>query len=250
MTSLYFRDEGQGPALVLLHSGGMTGDEWQSQRTTLGAHFRLLIPDLPGHGRSPLSTDRLSVGGCGRAVLELLDELRIDRAYLVGSSLGGAVALWLALNHLDRFDKLVLYRVNYRKTEAGHRHTRELATPEYWQRAGLARWMAHAHEPQGGPQAWHRVIARVAASMEPGSTDHAHALENLRAIERPTLLIAGDRDPLAPLDDLVAMYRVLPMAGLWLLPYSTHVTAANTWRSDSFALEVDRFLQGRGVVRS
>ncbi len=250
MSSLYYRDQGQGPALVLLHSGGMTGAEWQSQLTTLGAHFRLLVPDLPGHGRSPLVAGALSVAGCGRAVVEWLDQLHVERAHLAGSSLGGAVALWLALNHPDRIDKLVLYRVNYRKTEAGHGHTRQLATPEYWHRAGLARWMARAHEPQGGPEAWHKVIARVAASMDPTTTDHAHRLEDLGVIDRPTLLIAGDRDPLAPLDDLVAMYRMLPSAGLWLLPYATHVTAANTWRSESFALELDRFLSGRGVVRS
>lgn len=250
MSSLYYRDAGQGPVLVLLHSGGMTGDEWQSQLVPLSAHFRLLIPDLPGHGRSPLESESLSVSDCGQAVLALLDRLDISQAHIAGSSLGGAVALWLALNHRDRLDKLVLYRVNYRKTEAGHSHTRELATPDYWRRAGLASWMSQAHQPQGGPQAWHRVIARVAGAMDPATTDHAHDLDALRAIDRPTLLVAGDRDPLAPLDDLVAMYRALPKAGLWLLPYTTHITAANTWRGESFALEVSRFLQGRGVVRS
>ncbi|MDX1606856.1 MAG: alpha/beta fold hydrolase [Candidatus Competibacterales bacterium] len=250
MTELHYDEAGSGEPLLLLHSGGMTRAEWQSQRVPLAEHFQVLLPDLPGHGHSPLSSDRLTVGDCGRAVLALLDHLALEQVHLVGSSLGGATALWLALNHPERIAKLVLYRVNYRKTDTGHAGTRELADPDYWQRMGLSGWMSRIHRPQGGPDAWQRVIARVAEALDPADTDHAHSLEELAGFDRPTLVVAGDRDPLAPLDDLVAMVRALPQAGLWIMPYTTHVTAANTWRSEAFALELIRFLQGRGVVRS
>lgn len=250
MSELYYCTAGDGEPLLLLHSGGMTGEEWQPQQAALAEHFRVLIPDLPGHGHSPLSADRLTVGGAGRAVLALLDELGVARAHIAGSSLGGAVALWLALHHPDRVDKLVLYRVNYRKTETGHAGTRELADPAYWQRVGMARMLSKAHEPQGGPEAWQKVIARVAEALDPTDTDHAHTPDDLARFDHPTLIVAGDRDPLAPLDDLMAMARALPNAGLWIMPYTTHVTAANTWRVAAFAQELQRFLQGRGVVRS
>lgn len=247
---LHYRETGAGEALLLLHSGGMTGEEWQPQQAALAEHYRVLIPDLPGHGCSPLPSDRLSVGGAGRQVLALLDERGIEQAHLAGSSLGGAVALWLALHHSGRVGKLVLYRVNYRKSDAGHGGTRELADPDYWHKVGMARMLSKAHEPQGGPDAWQRVIARVAEALDPSDTDHAHGLDDLARFDHPTLIVAGDRDPLAPLDDLLAMYRALPRAGLWVMPYTTHVTAANTWRGEAFARELLRFLQGRGVVRS
>ena len=250
MSELYYRDAGDGEPLLLLHSGGMTGEEWQPQQAALAEHYRVLIPDLPGHGRSPLPSDRLAIGEAGRAILTLLDGLGVARAHVAGSSLGGAVALWLALHHPDRVGKLILYRVSYRKTETGHAGTRELADPDYWQRVGMARLLSKAHEPQGGAQAWQRVIARVAEALDPSDTDHVHAPEDLARFDHPTLIVAGDRDPLAPLDDLLAMAQAFPDAGLWVMPYTTHVTAANTWRSAAFAGELLRFLQGRGVVRS
>ena len=77
------------------------------------------------------------------------------------------------------------------------------------------------------------------------TTDHAHDLETLRRIVQPTLLIVGDRDPVAPLAQILEMFQAMPNAGLWVMPYATHVTASNTWRAESFALEVTRFFQRR-----
>lgn len=247
---LHYHDSGSGPPLLLLHSGGMTGAEWQPQQALLSRSFRVLVPDLPGHGRSRLNGARLTIGGAGQAVLALLDALDIERAHIAGSSLGGAVALWLTLQHPERFGKLILYRVNYRKTDTGHTGTRELADPDYWHKVGMARMLSKAHEPQGGPEAWQQVIARVADALDPTDTDHAHTMNDLKRIEQPTLIVAGDRDPLVPLEDQLAMLRAIPDAGLWVMPYTTHVTAANTWRSEAFAQELLRFLQGRGVVKS
>ena len=248
--SLHHDLNGAGAPLLLLHSGGMTGAEWQPQQAVLSTRFQVIIPDLPGHGRSPLTAERLSISGAGQAILALLDSLDIESSHIIGSSLGGAVALWLVLNHPERINKLVLYRVNYHKTAAGHAGTRELADPAYWQRVGMAQMLSKAHQPQGGPDAWQQVIARVAEALAPETTDHNHCLEDLAQITHSTLIIAGDRDPLVPLDDQLAMLRALPHAGLWVLPYATHVTAANTWRSDAFAQELLRFLLGRGVVKS
>ncbi len=248
--SLHYEIQGAGVPLLLLHSGGMTGAEWQPQQAVLSAQFQVITPDLPGHGRSPLMADALSISGAAQAVLALLDSLAIDRTHIVGSSLGGAIALWLALKHPERINKLVLYRVNYRKTAAGHAGTRELADPAYWRRVGMAQMLSKAHQPQGGSEAWQQVIARVAQALAPETTDHHHTLDDLAAITHSTLIVAGDRDPLVPLDDQQAMLRAIPHAGLWVIPYATHVTAVNTWRSEAFGQELLRFFLGRGVVKS
>jgi len=179
----------------------------------------------------------------GRAVLELLDELGLARTHLVGSSLGGAVALWLTVHHPDRVSALVLYRVGYRKDEVTHAGTRNMADPAYWRGVGMHKWLSDIHHPQGGPDAWEAVIGRVSEALEPATTDHAHDLEILERIIQPTLIVVGDRDPVAPLDQILEMFGAIPNAGLWVMPYATHVTATNTWRAESFALEVSRFLQ-------
>lgn len=243
MAILHYTESGQGEPLVLLHSGGMSGAEWTPQIPLFARHFRVIAPDHLGHGGSPMMAEKLAVRDMGRAVLELLDELRLPKAHLVGSSLGGAVALWLAIHHPERVDKLVLYRVGYRKDAETHAGTRDMADPAYWRGVGMHKWLSDIHQPQGGPDAWEEVIGRVSEALEPTTTDHAHDLEILGGIVQPTLIVVGDRDPVAPLDQILEMFGAIPNCGLWVMPYATHVTATATWRAESFALEVTRFLQ-------
>lgn len=245
MPALHHIEAGSGEALVLLHSGGMCHEEWKPQLPAFAKHHRTIAPDLPGHGASPMRAARLSIGDCGRGVLDTLDALGIERAHLVGSSMGGATALWLAVHHPARVAKLVLYRVSYHKNEHTHGGTREMADAAYWRGVGLAGWLSRIHQPQGGPDAWEQVITRVSEALDPATSDHAHTTETLRELRCPTLVVCGDRDPLVPLDDVLAMYDHIPDCGLWLLPHATHVTATNTWRAEAFATEILRFLQRR-----
>ncbi|PWV63539.1 alpha/beta fold hydrolase [Plasticicumulans acidivorans] len=245
MTLVHYTETGSGEALVLLHSGGMCGEEWKPQLPTLAKSWRVITPDLPGHGRSPLTAEHLSIGDCGRAVLALLDALGIERAHLLGSSMGGATALWIAVHHPERVARLGLYRVSYHKNEHTHAGTRDMGDPAYWKGVGLAGWLSRIHEPQGGPEAWQQVIRRVGEALDPTTSDHNHTLDTLRTLACPTLVIVGDRDPLVPLADALAMYQAIPDCGLWVMPFASHVTASNTWRAEAFAQEIARFLQRR-----
>lgn len=245
MATLHYTESGQGDPLILLHSGGMSGAEWKPHLPTLARCFRVIVPDHLGHGRSPMIADRLTIADMGRAVLEVMDELELSAAHLVGSSLGGAVALWIAVHAPERVSRLVLYRVGYRKDETTYSGTRSMADPAYWRNVGMHKWLSDIHQPQGGPDAWEEVILRVSEALEPAASDHAHDLEILERMTQPTLIVVGDRDPVAPLEQILEMFGAIPNAGLWVMPYASHVTATNTWRAESFALEVTRFLQRR-----
>jgi pimeloyl-ACP methyl ester carboxylesterase len=250
MSLLHYTEAGRGETLILLHSGGMTGQEWTPQLTFLARHFRVIIPDQLGHGQTPMMGEHLTIGDIGRQLIALMDKLGIAKAHLVGSSMGGAVALWTTLHFATRVHKLVLFRVGYRKEKTSYAGTQSMANPDYWRELGLHNWLSKIHKPQGGPEAWTSVIGRVAEAMDPASSDHAHDLEILRSITQPTLIIVGDRDPVAPLDQALDMFKHIPDASLWVLPYATHITATNTWRADCFALEVSRFLRRRTQPRT
>ncbi len=243
MAVLHYIESGQGDPLLLLHSGGMSSAEWKPHLPRFARTFRVIAPDHLGHGRSPMIAETLHVADMGRAVLELLDELGLARVPLVGSSLGGAVALWLTVHHPDRVSALVLYRVGYRKNEATHAGTRSMADPAYWRGVGMQQWLSEIHQPQGGTEAWETVIRRVSEALDPTTTDHTYDLETLGHIAQPTLIVVGDRDPVAPLGQILEMFGAIPTVGLWVMPYATHVTATNTWRAEMFVLEVSRFLQ-------
>lgn len=247
---MHYTETGQGDPLILLHSGGMSGAEWKPQIPRFSRQFRVVVPDHLGHGNSPMVAEKLTVADMGRAVLALLNHLELAQISVVGSSLGGAVALWIAIHHPQRVSKLVLYRVGYRKDQATHAGTRSMADPAYWRSVGMQHWLSKIHQPQGGPDAWETVIGRVADALEPATTDHIYDQTMLKQIKQPTLLIVGDRDPVAPLAQIMEMFAAIPNAGLWVMPYTTHVTASNTWRAESFSLEVTRFLQRATAANS
>ena len=103
---------GDAPAVVLLHGGGpgASGLSNYSRNTeALSRHFRVLVPDMPGYGRSSKHVDHSDpFGYLADTIRAVLDELGIGTAHLVGNSYGGAAALRLTLDTPQRVGKLVL----------------------------------------------------------------------------------------------------------------------------------------------
>jgi len=107
---LHYRDEGQGPPVLLLHGMGGSMDNFTTTFQLLtGAGFRVVAVDLLGFGYSdrPLWAD-LTPQGHARTIVALMDYLGIDKASLIGHSLGGAIALHLAYRYPLRVERLVL----------------------------------------------------------------------------------------------------------------------------------------------
>ena len=102
---------GFGPPVVLLHSGVADRRMWQPQIPALEHRFRVISPDLRGFGDSPLPPEPYADAD---DVAELLDHLGVSDAAVVGSSMGGRVALELATRHPDRVNSLVLLCPSYR----------------------------------------------------------------------------------------------------------------------------------------
>lgn len=110
---IFYADTGTpGPAVVLLHGGGPGAfgvSNYSRNIDALAADFRVIVPDLPGYGRSTKGIDRTDpFGDLANSMRGLLDALDIERAHFLGNSLGGACALRLALDSPHRVDKLVL----------------------------------------------------------------------------------------------------------------------------------------------
>ncbi|MBY4212562.1 alpha/beta fold hydrolase [Rhodococcus fascians] len=110
--NIYYAETGQGPAVVLLHGGGPGASgvsNYARNIDALASSHRVIIPDLPGYGRSTKGVDRSDpFGYLADAIRGLLDELGIERAHLVGNSYGGACALRLALDTPDRVQRMIL----------------------------------------------------------------------------------------------------------------------------------------------
>ncbi|PSJ18048.1 pimeloyl-ACP methyl ester esterase BioH [Nitrosomonas supralitoralis] len=103
MTQLHIESMGHGPDLVLLHGWAMHSGIWSSVRDHLMQQFRLHLVDLPGHGLSPMCEP-----GTLDHLAEIIADILPERCMLGGWSLGGQIAMELALREPQRVQKLVL----------------------------------------------------------------------------------------------------------------------------------------------
>jgi pimeloyl-ACP methyl ester carboxylesterase len=110
---VHYNEVGAGPALILLHGGGPGASGWSNFKQNvpeLSRHFRVLLIDQPGYGKSdkviPEKEARSELAS--RLIAGLLDQLSIKKAHVLGNSFGGRTAIQLALRHAQRVDRLIL----------------------------------------------------------------------------------------------------------------------------------------------
>jgi len=103
-----YLDEGSGEAVVLLHGVAGSSQTWRALIRPLSRKYRVIAPDLLGHGNSSKPRSDYSLGALSALVRDILDELGIARATIVGHSLGGGIAMQFVYQHPDYVDRLVL----------------------------------------------------------------------------------------------------------------------------------------------
>jgi pimeloyl-ACP methyl ester carboxylesterase len=103
-----YRDEGSGEVLLLIHGMAGSSDAWRELIPRLAKNYRVVAPDLLGHGQSTKPRGDYSLGAFAVWLRDLLDELGIARATIVGHSLGGGVAMQFIYQHPDYCERVIL----------------------------------------------------------------------------------------------------------------------------------------------
>lgn len=107
--ALTYDDEGSGPTLVFLHGGWLSGASWRPQRERFSSEYRVVVPDLRGHGRTgPSDESRYSMELFAADLDALLDRLGVERAVICGLSLGSMVTQSYLAAHSERVAGVVL----------------------------------------------------------------------------------------------------------------------------------------------
>lgn len=207
------------PALVLLHGGIGTGRyHWSKLVPALSAEYRVHMPDLPGHGRTPLPDDgRYDRGLLVGAVQDLLERLT-PPVSVAGFSMGGHTALALAAKQPDLFAALILVGVSVAE-HPGLDRWRARFDPDRLQSEYplWARALSKLHAPLGGPDAWRDVCRR-----DSGGLEVAVDLGAVAAFAGPALLIRGDRDQAVDPAHYSALRRTWPQAEEFVVPGGGH----------------------------
>ena len=250
-TRLWHRDEGRGPAVVLLHGLGDSHELWRHQIPALAAHHRVVAVDLRGHGRSPLGRTDFGLEDMAEDVTLTLAELGIARPIVVGLSMGGGVAQCLAIRHPELVHALVLVSTSSDFPPA----TRErfVTRAALAEREGMAavldatvgRWFTTEYadrRPEEVQRTRDSVLATDPVAFAAASRANAvrHLTPSLRSIRCPVLFVGGARDPADPRRAL-AIYRQELADLRWeLLPGASHLVPVEA--AEAFTAILLRFL--------
>ncbi len=224
---LYYDEEGAGAAVVLIHAGLMDSRMWDRQVPALAERYRVIRYDARGHGRSAPPAAPHSQAEDLRA---LLDELGIERAALVGLSMGGRTAIDLALAHPGRVSALVLLAPGLSGSRIGAYTDAQIARVDAAIRSGDLGPAAELWLEVWAPLGLDEPIRTIALDnagvflyeefeVEP-ETPAADRLEEIRA---PTLIVAGDRDVPGILAIAELLEQNVPGARRVILPGVDHM---------------------------
>ncbi|MBJ3807537.1 alpha/beta fold hydrolase [Streptomyces flavofungini] len=254
------------PVLVMLHGGGPGASAWGAFGGLLpvfAGRFRTLLVDLPGFGRSDkpeLDKDVFSFGA--EAVAGLLAGLGVEKAHFAGVSLGGGVAVRVALDRPEMVDRLLLTApaglslnlFTAEPTEGVKRLIEFGVAPEPTREHVRAFLGSLVHDPSRVTDAL--VEERYAAALDPGARLGAQRLgaafakwpegsmlwREAHRVTRPTLLTWGREDRVNPVDGAFVALKAMPDARLHVFPRCGHL-AYEEREAEFLRLAVD-FLEG------
>lgn len=263
-TKINYAEQGEGPPLILIHGGGPGASGVSNYRKNIDAfakHHRVIVPDLPGFG---LSENKYAQGPIfttlSKAILGLMDTLGIEKADLVGNSLGGGTSIRAALDQPQRIGKLVLM---------GPGGSLPAHTPMPTE--GLLRMMTYYSGEGPTMEKLKKVIELLvfdpSAITEPlleerfksstredvvkapplrnglGHVDDLLWRQPLEKLKHETLLIWGREDRVIPLDAYIPLLKSLPNAQLHVFPNCGHW--AQWEKAEEFNVLVLNFLAGK-----
>lgn len=239
---LAYRMAGEGPTLLLIHGMAGSSQTWRAVMPRLAEECRVVAPDLLGHGDSATPPGDYSLGAFASLLRDLLADLDIDRATIVGQSLGGGIAMQLAYQYPELAERLVLVSSGGLGREVSW-ILRALSFPgaEYVMPIGFPGFVRSAGDRIAGvvesfgwraprvAEMWraysslasveHRAafIRTLRAVVEPGGQAIDASNRLYLAAAMPTLIVWGDQDPIIPVAHALAAHEAIPESQLEIL---------------------------------
>jgi pimeloyl-ACP methyl ester carboxylesterase len=223
---------GTGGPVILLHGGLANANYWGNQVPSLARHFKVIVMDSRGHGRSSRNAAPFGYDLMASDVLGLLDYLHIGKAAIVGWSDGAILGLDIAIHHPERVTKLFAFAAN--SDPAGVKDVnRSPVFTSFIARAGKE-YESLSPTP-GGYNDFVAQITRMWA-VEPHFT-----ATQLGAIRVPTWIVDGDHDEAIKRENTLYMADHIPLASLLIQPGVSHFSFLQD--SGQFTRDVEHFLE-------
>src|SRR5450432_783002 len=224
---MYTEVYGSGKPLLLIHGNGGSIAAFTDNIPYFSARYKAITVDSRAHGKTTDNHDSLSFEMMADDFAELLDQMHIDSAYVIGWSDGGINALLLAMRHPEKVIKLVSTGANLTPDSSG-------LIPALW-KDEQKKYETEKNKTRATAKEKNDWKIFMLDWLQPNVP-----LSDLSSIKCPSLIICGDKD-LIPIEHTAAIYRHIPRAYLWVLPHSGHATLKQ--HRDEFNRMVNAFFE-------
>lgn len=239
---IFYRNYGSGKPVILLHGFGEKGDVWKNQIDYLKDHFKLIVPDLPGSGKSEMIED-MSIAGMAESVKKILDaEFSIVpspgefRWALIGHSMGGYISLAFAKKYPEYLDALGLVHSTAFADSVEKKEVRKKGI-EFIKQHGAFKFLKttipnlySSHFKERQPNFVEKQIERLKDFTAPSLIEYYTAMmerpdriEVLTTANIPVLFIIGEYDYAIPLEESLRQCHLPEMSYIHFLKKSGHM---------------------------
>ncbi|MEO6731869.1 MAG: alpha/beta hydrolase [Ferruginibacter sp.] len=206
---MYYEIYGEGEPLVLIHGNGGSIVSGREQIAFFSKHYKVIAVDSRGQGMSKDDSDSLTYDAMAADINGLLDQLKIDSAFIIGQSDGAIVGLITAFRYPAKVKMLAAMAPNIRPDSAVLYPTVE--------EQGLKEFTKYEDSLKAG---FKNVTSRV--KLLRLMQYHPHiSIEELASVKAPVMVMCGDRDVIQ-LSHIIEIFRAIPRSNLCVLPGSTH----------------------------
>ncbi len=254
--AMVYRTLGEGPPVVLLHPFPVNHEFWLPVAQVLATRYRLILPDLRGHGDSGVGEGPAIMAKHAADLARVMDDAEIGRAPLIGVSIGGYVLFEFWRRHRHRVTALGLFNTKAAADSPEARAGRMQAAEEVLERGTepffqsmVPRLMGQTTREsrpdlvEGALRMMRKMSAEDVAQVQRGMAGHADSIDTLTTIDVPTLLVTGDEDILTGVNEADAMRRHIAGSELRVIPKAGHYSA---WeRPEDATILLRQFLDRR-----
>jgi pimeloyl-ACP methyl ester carboxylesterase len=214
---IHYESSGNGEPLLLLHGFTGAGTNWRLIFDTPPSGYRLIAPDLRGHGYSTNPSQKFTHRQVAEDIYELLDKLGIQKFKAIGLSAGGNALLHMATQQPDRIEAMILVSAVPYFPEKARIFMRQMSaegrSEEEWEQ------MRDWHK-RGDDQI--KALWKQGRAFADSYEDMNFTPPYLSIIKARTLVVHGDRDPLYPNELAVELHQAIAESYLWIVPNGGH----------------------------
>ena len=204
---IFYEVLGSGPPVVLLHPFPANHDLWKPATQDLVSHYRVILPDLRGHGDSGIGEGPATMAKHAADIARVLDHEDVGRAPFVGVSIGGYVLFEFWRKHRGRVEALALCNTKAQADTAEARVSRLQAAADVMERGTepffqsmILKLMGKTSQStrpdllEGSLRMMRKMSPEDVASVQQGMAERPDSVETLKTINVPTLIVTGDED--------------------------------------------------------